>query len=178
MVVTEENNSLAEFLQLEDDALVSQCEVDTYRSRGPGGQKRNKTSSAVRLRHRPTGLIVTATEERSQHVNKARAIRRLRKVLAFHVRTELNVDKYQPSELLLACKPRDRGFEIGPRDERYCLLVGEVLDVFAACGMRVSETAGCVGVSTGHLVKLFEKDPKLWERVNQMRKEAGLKALR
>ncbi len=177
-MVTERNDSLRASLELEDEALLGQCDVDTYRARGPGGQKRNKTSSAVRLRHRPTGLIVTAVEERSQHVNKARAIRRLRKVIALHVRADVNADKYEPSELLLGCKARDGGFNVGIRDERYCLVVGEVLDVFVACGMRVSETADCVGVSTSHLVKLFEKDPKLWERVNQMRKEANLKPLR
>jgi len=55
---------------LTDERLLAQCEVDTYRASGPGGQKRNKTSSAVRLRHPPTGLIVIAEESRSQHENR------------------------------------------------------------------------------------------------------------
>src|SRR5688572_1495881 len=62
---------------LSEAELLTQCEVDTYRASGPGGQKRNKTSSAVRLRHEPSELLVIAEESRSQHENKARALRRL-----------------------------------------------------------------------------------------------------
>src|SRR3982751_1444390 len=71
---------------LTDPQLLAQCEVDTYRASGPGGQKRNKTSSAVRLRHPPTGLLVIAEESRSQHENKAKALRRLRRALYLDLR--------------------------------------------------------------------------------------------
>src|SRR5215210_9369905 len=74
---------------LTDDQLLAQCEVDTYRASGPGGQKRNKTSSAVRLRHPPSGLIVIAEESRSQHENRGRALRRLRQAFYLKVRDEL-----------------------------------------------------------------------------------------
>ena len=74
---------------LTDEQLLAQCEVDTYRASGPGGQKRNKTSSAVRLRHLPTGLIVIAEESRSQHENKAKALRRLWHALFLHLRDDL-----------------------------------------------------------------------------------------
>src|SRR5262249_6139502 len=49
---------------LDEDALLDQCEVDTLRASGPGGQKRNKTESAVRMRHKPSGIIVVANESR------------------------------------------------------------------------------------------------------------------
>src|SRR6187431_2245015 len=78
--------------RLSEDQLLAQCEVDTYRASGPGGQKRNKTSSAVRLRHEPTGLIVIAEESRSQHENKAKALRRLWHALFLHLRDEMPPD--------------------------------------------------------------------------------------
>ncbi len=74
-------NRRAMWTDLSDAQLLAQCEVDTYRASGPGGQKRNKTSSAVRIRHPPSGLLVIAEESRSQHENRARALRRLRQAL-------------------------------------------------------------------------------------------------
>ena len=65
----------------DDDALLAHCEVDYFVAGGPGGQHRNKTSSAVRLVHTPTGLTVTATERRSQFMNRSRALERLRAAL-------------------------------------------------------------------------------------------------
>ena len=56
--------------------------VTFYRASGPGGQKKNKTESAVRIKHLPTGIIVTAAESRSQHENRATALQRLRERLA------------------------------------------------------------------------------------------------
>src|SRR5436309_11339971 len=78
---------------LSDAQLLAQCEVDTYRASGPGGQKRNKTSSAVRLRHLPSGLLVIAEESRSQHENRARALRRLRKALYLKLREPVPIDE-------------------------------------------------------------------------------------
>ena len=61
-----------------DEALLRDCEVDTFRASGPGGQHVNKTESAVRLTHLPSGVIVTSREERSQHRNKAICLQKLR----------------------------------------------------------------------------------------------------
>lgn len=65
-------------LPVSDDALLRECEVDTFRASGPGGQHVNKTETAVRLRHVSSGIVVTSRELRSQHQNKASCLRKLR----------------------------------------------------------------------------------------------------
>ena len=65
-----------------DEDLLRECEVETFRASGPGGQHVNKTETAVRLRHLPSGVVVTSREERSQHRNKELCLRKLREKVA------------------------------------------------------------------------------------------------
>jgi ribosome-associated protein len=68
----------------DDDALLAACDVEFTKGSGPGGQHRNKTESAVRLRHRETGIVAQASERRSQSQNLGVALDRLRVLLAAH----------------------------------------------------------------------------------------------
>ena len=64
-----------------DEELLAQCDVTTFHGSGPGGQSVNTSDSAVRLRHRPTGVTVVCRESRSQLQNKRRCLERLRERL-------------------------------------------------------------------------------------------------
>ena len=58
--------------------LARDCDISFFRASGPGGQHRNKTETAVRVLHRPSGTVAAATEERSQSRNRQMALARLR----------------------------------------------------------------------------------------------------
>jgi protein subunit release factor A len=72
----------------DDEALLAECRVETFRSGGPGGQHQNTTESGVRLVHLPTGVRASARDERSQHRNRQLALGRLREKLDELVREE------------------------------------------------------------------------------------------
>jgi hypothetical protein len=168
-------NSRIAWHALSDDELFAQCEFDRYRASGPGGQKRNKTDSAVRLRHRPTGLIVTAADSRSQHGNRARAIKRLRAALAFDVRQP--TEGSPPPAAILQAMVSGK-LAVRERHEDFLPTYAWVLDVLFEQQGRLAETADRLGISTGGLVKFLETSTDGWQSAMYIRTEAGQKPLR
>jgi hypothetical protein len=170
-----------EYLRLGDAELLRQCEVDTYRASGPGGQKRNKTSSAVRLRHKDTGVKAHADGSRSQHVNKAEALRRLRAHLAIDLRQEIVAEGFEPGgELagLLAGGLVKRRSDKTKQKLDYLLAVAALLDLFVAHDCALADTARSLGVSTGALSRFFLADERIARRVNELRSARGMRLLR
>lgn len=173
----------AQWTNLTESQLLAQCEVDTYRASGPGGQKRNKTSSAVRLRHPPSGLLVIAEESRSQHENKARALRRLRQAFFLKIREDVKKETVESWFLAVfpefeTAKDELRRIHLGRKDSRFWPTVGFVLDILQAHEARVSDAAAALKTSTGNLIDFLQTEPKVWEQVNGLRVRFGQKPLR
>ena len=68
----------ARYAEMSVDELARDCEVQVFRATGPGGQGVNTTDSAVRMKHIPSGITVTARESRSQFQNRSSCLRKLR----------------------------------------------------------------------------------------------------
>ena len=81
-----------------DEDLLKECNLDTFRAGGKGGQHLNKTESAVRLSHLPTGIVVTCQDERSQLQNKRKCL--------IQLRGKLEALNYRPPKRISTRKPR------------------------------------------------------------------------
>jgi hypothetical protein len=163
---------------LTDEQLLAQCEVDTYRASGPGGQKRNKTSSAVRIRHPASGLIVIAEESRSQHENKAKALKRLRHAFFLKLREEQPAEGWTAHPDFREARNGAGRLDLGRKDPRFWPAAGVVLDVLQAFEARVSEVAEALGLGTANLVAFLAVESKVWEEANHLRTRFGHKPLR
>ena len=169
-----------DYLLASDDALIAQCAVDRYRASGPGGQHRNKTESAVRLRHELTGVTAIGEDSRSQAENKVHAVRRLRAAIALDVREPVSLDGYVPSRRLAAFVAGGTA-PLGARTREtgeYWAAIGELLDLLVAGGLEIGATAQRLGITTGAMSKLLLHDDAVARAVNDLRRKHGMRALR
>lgn len=147
--MTREERNL--ILLADDSALMQQCELIMQKGTGNGGQKINKTSSAVRLRHKLTGLAVAANEHRSQSQNRHIALNKLRLKTAFSIRTAPDFD-----------------FSLEPlpspaNASRLIPWIADVFDHAEFCGWDLVNTASSLLVSASKLEKSLRHYPDVWK---------------
>ena len=149
-------------LTAEDAVLLRDCEFIMQKGTGNGGQKINKTSSAVRLRHRPTGIAVAANEERSQAKNRHIALRKLRYEIALRVHAGPSGTEFA---LLPSPSPANHA--------RLILWIAALFDRLAATDFDLAQTAVLCGVSASQLEHAMRKYPQVWRAFSESRQKNG-----
>jgi peptide chain release factor 2 len=122
--------------QIDEDVKIEikpeDLKVDVFRASGAGGQHVNRTESAVRMTHLPTGIVVQCQNERSQHKNRASAIKQLKARLWEHemAKKRAEQDKLEDSKLDINFGSQIRSYVLAPyrliKDHRTKLSVGDV----------------------------------------------------
>ncbi len=157
---------------LAPDILLRECEAQFLRRSGPGGQHRNKVSTAVVLLHRPTGIKAEANERRSQSENRAEALRRLRVNLALEVRTTRDA----PSALWKS-RCRAGRIDVSTLHEDFPAILAEALDAIASARFDPKVAVEELGCSVSQVIKLLKQEPRALAQVNTARQREGLHAL-
>ena len=158
--MTDRNN----LLLLEEQEFLKHCLCDFYKARGPGGQKKNKTESAVRLTLKESPIAATASEDRKQSINRSKAVRRLKLQVAFEIR--------------LTAVPWKGQLDMNPSNKLYPHFCAVLFDHFHDNDWQMSTVANIYGISTNKLVKIISKSDTLWQEVNRQRLKLNYKALR
>lgn len=161
-------------LNLDDAALLAQCEQHIHRTGGPGGQHRNKVATAIRLVHKPSGIVVTAGETRSQQENRAAALRRLREAIAVQVRLPPGESLRLPESVQV----RQGRLRVSEQNDAYPIVLALALDALNAHQGRPSDAAPRLGVTASSLTKFVAGNPRAWAELQSIRAAAGLSRLR
>jgi len=160
-------------LSLPDESLLRDCKVEFYKSGGPGGQKRNKTSSAAKIMHLPTGIEAHSHDFRSQAQNRTRALHRLRHKIAAEVRSAVVVRGYAPPAWITAYKGAGQ-IRVNAKNADFARVAAHALDLLAVTDGKVSGAAALLGVSASSLVRCLRQEHAIWDAACRIRKQSGL----
>jgi len=145
------NQERDKWLNSNDTELEKACRLDFFKASGGGGQKRNKTSNAVRFTHEPSGIAVSDCSGRSQHQNRATALKKLRYQIALQVRIIPGI----PPERL----------DVSLSNDEYHIFMARILDILNDNDFIISQAAQYLEISTSKLIKILRRDKNLWQMV-------------
>jgi RF-1 domain len=163
-------------LTVSEEDLARQCKFEQYKSGGPGGQKRNKTSSAVKWTHVATGVSAHSADFRSQAENRVRALHRLRFKFATEIRSPVEVRGYEPPVWFVAARVQGK-LTTNSKSPIYARLAAHVLDVFNAAGARTSDTVALLGIPRSNLIHFLKAEHGIWAAASRIRAAHGLPSL-
>ena len=156
------------WLRMGDAALLKECSEERYRASGPGGQRRNKVETAVRLRHLPTGCTAQAEESRYLGQNRIRAIRRLRERLALELRIPFDLASPPSVPEFQAQRTPNGGLAVNRGNPSYPIIVATVLDALEASNGSYAKAARALGLTTSQVLRFLRSDPQIQRTLTSM----------
>ena len=163
---------------MEEKQFLKHCRTDTYAASGPGGQKRNRTYSAVRLTHIVTGVSVIAEESRSQLENRIKAVKRLKKAIALSRRKDPSTSEFKIHGDIISFFNQAAAAAVNQKNVLYPVFCATILDALFYSEGSISLAAKKLNMSTGQLNKLLGKDGDLLNSTNYLRAHFHLKPLK
>jgi hypothetical protein len=166
-----------------EEHLMAQCRLTFSRASGPGGQNRNKVETSVQIEFVPGGIIVSASERRTQNENRKVAIQRLRCKLAVELRPATGpASKAQSSDEISTSRTwqeycRNGRIDIAVTNNDWPAILAEVISLMCRCDWNISSVAAKLGTSSSQLVKLLKKHSPAFSLFNQERKSRGQRPL-
>jgi len=159
-------NPVPDYL-ISDDELLRRCDASSSSTHGPGGQHRNQVESAVRLRHRASGLVVQCEEHALRSQNRQQALARLRLRLAIQ----------DPAPVDTAVLDRHRDglrLRIANDDQNLPQVAAVCLQTLNRAQGSLAEAALMLGLSTAQLTKALSIDKEIRAAADAIRRQAGL----
>lgn len=167
---------------LPEETLAAQCQMNQLRRSGPGGQHRNKVSTAIQWLHEPTGITAEASESRDQNRNRREALARLRIRMAIRLRSAIvagdQAPPADPRSSLLRELGRSRRLKVSAGSEDYPAILALVMDDLHRAGGQPSLVGPLWNASTTAVVSLVSVWPAALQEVNRWREHHGRGPLR
>lgn len=155
------------WLRQEDATLLRDCREEHYKASGPGGQRRNKVETAIRLVHVPSGASSHAEEARFLQENRKKAVLRLRKSIALRVRASFDPAGPALPQEFLAYRTRQGAIAVNPKNPHYPVVLATVLDALYACEGSYARAGHALGLTTSQVLKFLRTDTEAWRTVQE-----------